>query len=118
MTGWQRSTALAALSIALVVAGCASAPAGPTPEVVALERRLQAAEARLDSLERFVAAVPAPPLRPRDEIEAHVRTLEARRAEMLLRYTPAHPAVREIDLSLRLLRLQLEVLDQAAKAPK
>jgi len=37
---------------------------------------------------------------------------------LLERYTDAHPAVREIDLSLRLLKLQLEMMDQAGKSAK
>lgn len=92
----------------------AATPPSPSPEVVALEQRLSQLEGRIELLERYVTAVPAPPLRSRDEIEQHIRTLESRRATLLQRYTPAHPEVRDVDLQLRLLRLQLAVLDQAA----
>lgn len=98
---------------ALALTACAAPPA-PSPEVVALEQRLSQLEGRVELLERYVTAVPAPPLRSRDEIEQHIRSLEARRATLLQRYTPAHPEVRDVDLQLRLLRLQLAVLDQAA----
>jgi hypothetical protein len=101
----------------LLLASCAGPPS-PSPEAVALERRLSALEARIERLERYATAVPAPPLRSRDEIVRHIETLEARRAELLQRYTPAHPDVREIDLQLRLRRLQLEVLDQAGQSSR
>jgi hypothetical protein len=48
----------------------------------------------------------------------NIEALESRRSALLERYTSAHPYVREIDLSLRLLRLQLEMLDQAKKVEK
>lgn len=109
--GGRRAAVLAASALGL--AACATPPS-PSPEVVALEQRLSQLEGRIELLERYVTAVPAPPLRSRDEIEQHIRTLESRRATLLQRYTPAHPEVRDVDLQLRLLRLQLAVLDQAA----
>lgn len=108
--GWRAAVLVAS---ALGLAACA-APSAPSPEVVALEQRLSQLEGRIELLERYVTAVPAPPLRSRDEIEQHIRALESRRATLLQRYTPAHPEVRDVDLQLRLLRLQLAVLDQAA----
>ena len=108
--GW-RAAVLAASALGL--AACATPPS-PSPEVVALEERLSQLEGRIELLERYVTAVPAPPLRSRDDIEQHIRSLEAKRAALLQRYTPAHPEVRDVDLQLRLLRLQLAVLDQAA----
>ena len=110
VSGW-RAAVLAASALGL--AACATPPS-PSPEVVALEQRLSQLEGRIELLERYVTAVPAPPLRSRDDIEQHIRSLEAKRAALLQRYTPAHPEVRDVDLQLRLLRLQLAVLDQAA----
>jgi len=57
-------------------------------------------------------------MRNRAEIVKNIQSLEQQRAELLMRYTPAHPNVREIDLSLRLLRLQLDFLDQANRVPQ
>jgi hypothetical protein len=102
----------------VLLTSCAQPPAAPTPEVRALEQRLQALEWRLESLERFVTALPAMPLRERAQIEQHIQSLEAQRKVLLERYTPAHPQVREVDLSLRLLRLQLEFLDRAERTPR
>jgi hypothetical protein len=77
-----------------------------------LEKRLQALEWRVEALERYITNLPSPPQRSRAEIEQNIQSLEAQRLVLLTRYTSAHPAVREIDLSLRLLRLQLEFLDR------
>lgn len=106
-----------ASAVALLLAACAAAPT-PSPEAVALEQRLSALEGRVERLERYATSVPAPPLRSRDEIVRHIEALEARRAELLQRYTAAHPDVREVDLQLRLRRLQLEVLDQAGQSSR
>ncbi len=104
---------------AALLTACAQPPASaPAPEMRALEQRLQALEWRVESLERFVTALPAVPLRERAQIEQHIASLEAQRKLLLERYTAAHPQVREVDLSLRLLRLQLEFLDRAEKTPR
>lgn len=55
------------------------------------------------------AQVPAPH-RPRAEIEEDIRSLEARRADLLTRYAPAHPDVRAVERRLSILRRQLEML--------
>lgn len=103
----------------LLSSACAQAPApAPAAETIALEQRLQTLEQRFDSLERYITNLPSPPLRSRDEIERNIQSLEARRTALLERYTSAHPLVREVDLSLRLLRLQLEMLDQAHRMAK
>lgn len=75
-------------------------------------------EDRVTTLERLLTALPSPPMRSRAEIARNIQTLEHKRADLLKRYTPAHPEVREIDLSLRLLRLQLDFLDQANRLPQ
>jgi predicted nucleic acid-binding Zn-ribbon protein len=98
-----------------LLGACAQQPA-TAPEYAALEQRLQNLERRFDALERYITNLPSPPQRSRAEIEKNVQSLEAQRATLLERYTSAHPAVREVDLSLRLLRLQLEFLDRAKAA--
>ena len=107
------------LTATLLLGACAQQPAAPqSPEAVAIEARLQSLEQRFDALERFLTNLPSPPLRSRAEIEKNIQSLESKRAALLERYTSAHPYVREVDLSLRLLRLQLEFMDQANAAPK
>lgn len=101
---------------ALLLAACAQPPP-PPPDLGSINQRLTRLEAQVDSLERLLTNLPSPPLRSRAEIVANVRALERQRAELLQKYTPAHPDVREIDLRLRLLRLQLEFLDRAPPAP-
>lgn len=54
------------------------------------------------------------PHRPREEIEADIRALEARRADLLTRYAPAHPDVRAVDRRLSILRAQLDMLKAQA----
>lgn len=85
------------------------------PDLASIDERLIRLGAQLDSLERAPTNLPSPPVRSRGEIVANVRALE--RAELLQKYTPAHPVVREIDLRLRLLRLHLGFLGQADQVP-
>jgi uncharacterized protein involved in exopolysaccharide biosynthesis len=103
----------------LTLAACAqpAAPA-PGPELAALQQRLQALEQRVDALERHLWNLPSAPNRSRGEIERNIKSLEAKRAALLERYTPAHPEIREIDLSLRLLKLQLQGMDAGGTNPK
>lgn len=83
-----------------------------------MQQRVQLLEQRVQVLERYIWNLPSPPLRNRDEIEKNIQSLEARRSALLQRYTDSHPEVREVDLSLRLLKLQLEMMDQAKKTAK
>ncbi len=116
-TRWRRRMAAAVAVLGL--AACAQTPPPPpSPELTALQQRLQALEQRIEVLERYIWNLPSPPNRSREEIERNIRSLEAKRAALLERYTNAHPEVREIDLSLRLLKLQLQMLDRAGKSPK
>ena len=116
-TGRRRT--LNAVAWLLLLGACAQQPtATPTPELVSIQQRLQLLEQRVEILERYIWNLPSPPLRSREEIERNIQSLEARRSALLERYTDSHPAVREIDLSLRLLKLQLEMMDQAKKAVK
>jgi hypothetical protein len=98
---------------------CAQQPASTTePQALADRQRLQLLEQRVEVLERYIYNLPSPPMRSRSEIEGNIRSLESKRAALLERYTDQHPAVREVDLSLRLLKLQLEMMDQAGKPAK
>jgi len=103
-------------AVALVV-GCAQPQPSP-PDLASINERLRRLEDRVTAIERLLTNLPSPPLRSRAEIVANIQALELRRAELLQRYTPAHPDVREVDLSLRLLRLQLDFLDQANRVPQ
>jgi hypothetical protein len=115
--GWFAGS-FAAIAL-LTLAACAqpAAPA-PPPELAAMQQRLQALEQRVDALERYIWNLPSPPNRSRGEIERNIKSLEAKRATLLERYTPAHPEIREIDLSLRLLKLQLQGMDAEGTNPK
>lgn len=113
----QRQRLLASLTPLLLLAACAQPPRpSSAPEPASVEQRLQALEWRFDALERYITNLPSPPLRSRAEVKRNIAALESKRTALLERYTAAHPLVREVDLSLRLLRLQIEMLDQAAKA--
>jgi hypothetical protein len=108
---------LQALAGLLVLGGCAQTPVStPGSELAAVQQRLQALEQRVEILDRRTANLPSAPLRSRDEIDKNIQSLEAKRATLLMRFTEQHPEVRETDLSLRLLKLQLDMMDQARKA--
>jgi hypothetical protein len=107
----------AGLIVSLLGAGCA-APEPPAPNLSSIEDRLRTLDDRVTAIERLLTNLPSPPMRSRAEIVKNIQSLELRRVDLLARYTPAHPDVREIDLSLRLLRLQLDFLDQANRVPQ
>jgi hypothetical protein len=109
---------MTALAWALLVTACAAPPPPPPPELPAIEERLRRLDERVTTLERLLTNLPSPPLRSRAEIVKNIQSLEKQRAVLLERYTPAHPDVREIDLRLRLLRLQLDMLDQVGRMPQ
>jgi hypothetical protein len=116
-TGKRRS--LKAVGWLLLLGACAQQPTStPAPEMVSIQQRLQVLEQRVEILQRYIWNLPSPPLRSRKEIELNIQSLESKRAALLERYTNSHPDVREIDLSLRLLKLQLELMDQSDKAAK
>ena len=113
---WRTLRVVACL---LLLGACAQQPAlTPPAEMVSVQQRLQVLEQRVEILERYIWNLPSPPLRSREEIEKNIQSLESKRSALLERYTNSHPEVREIDLSLRLLKLQLEMMDQAKKAAK
>jgi hypothetical protein len=105
-----------ALVSSLLMVGCAAPP--PAPDLSSIEERLRRLDDRITTLERLLTNLPSPPMRSRAEIVRNIKSLEQRRTELLVRYTPAHPEVRELDLSLRLLRVQLDFLDQANRVPQ
>ena len=114
-----RRRSLAAIAYLLLLSACAQQPASiPAPELVTLQQHLQLIEKRVEILERYIWNLPSPPQRNREEIERNIQSLESKRSALLERYTNSHPDVREIDLSLRLLKLQLEMMDRAKNAPK
>jgi hypothetical protein len=47
----------------------------------------------------------------REDIQTYVGQLEAERGRLLLRYTDQHPAIRDIDRQLLILRTQLRMLE-------
>jgi len=106
------------IGLVLMMVGCAAPPTPATNDSPSVEERLRKLEDRVTTLERLLTALPSPPMRSRDEIVRNIQSLEHKRADLLKRYTPAHPEVREIDLSLRLLRVQLDFLDQANRLPQ
>jgi hypothetical protein len=110
---------LTAVALVLLLGACAQPPASiPAPQMSADQQRVQLLGQRMEILERYIYNLPSPPLRRREEIENNIRSLESKRFTLLERYTDSHPAVRETDLSLRLLKLQLEMMDQAGKSAK
>lgn len=96
-----------AVCLGLMLAGCVTAPA-KTPEAAGAQVTAQ----RLDDLERRVQRLEGrppvqEPYRGREEIQAHIKALEAERAKLLLKYTDQYPAVRDIDRKLLILNEQL-----------
>jgi len=70
---------------------------------------------RLDDLERRMQRLEGrppvqPPYRNRQEIESQIKSLEEDRAKYLVKYTDQHPAVRDIDRKLLILREQLQMI--------
>jgi TolA-binding protein len=88
------------------------------PEPTALEQRLQKLEGRIESLERRDTIEPQAPYRSREEIAARIRALETERDTLLIQYTSAHPAVRDVDRRLRILREQIQMPDSGPSPPR
>jgi hypothetical protein len=98
------------LLLGLLLAGCAS------HEVVPPVAGQTTAEQRLTDLERRMQRLESRPLVEapygnREEIQARIGQLEAERGKLLLKYTEQHPAVRDIDRQLLILRAQLRMLE-------
>lgn len=79
--------------------------------------RERATQQRLDELERRVQRLEGrppveSPYRGREDVQAHIKTLEAERAKLLVKYTDQHPAVRDIDRRLLILNEQLGMLKE------
>jgi hypothetical protein len=96
--------------LVLLVSGCAvpqSVP--PTVEQATVNQRLDELERRVQRLEgRPVVEMP---YRGREEVQAHIKSLEAERARLLVKYTDQHPAVKDIDRRLLILNEQLRKLE-------
>ena len=72
-------------------------------------------EHRLSDLERRVERLESRPLidKPfgnQEEIQTRIDQLEAERIKLLIRYTEHHPAIRDINRNLMILREQLKML--------
>jgi len=100
------------VSLGLLLVGCNAHPAKP-PEVsgaVVTQQRLDDLERRMQRLEGRPPV--EAPYRNREEIQAHIKTLEAERAKLLVKYTDQHPAVRDIDRKLLILNEQLGMMKE------
>jgi hypothetical protein len=94
----------------VVLAGCGAQPPQQQADTPTLEQRLSDLERRMEILEARPGI--APPYRSKAEIEAHIEALEAERGQLLTRYLPQHPAIRDIDRMLQILDFQLQLLDK------
>lgn len=94
------------VALVLVLTACAAVPPEKS-EAPPLTQRVNALEERVERLE--ARPVIQPPLRSRAEIEAHIKSLEAERAKLLVDYLPQHPAIRDIDRRLDILNAQLKM---------
>lgn len=93
--------------LALALAACETVT--PANNAVSpLAQRVNELEHRVERLEARPAV--QPPLRSKEEIEAHITSLEAERAKLLVDYRPQHPAIRDIDRRLDILNAQLKML--------
>ena len=97
-------------SLGLLLAGCAAHEVVPPPAGPA------ATEQRLEDLERRVLRLESrppveAPYRNREEVQAGIDLLETERRKLRLKYTEQHPALRDIDRRLLILREQLRMLE-------
>ncbi|MCX7673924.1 MAG: hypothetical protein N2Z63_10095 [Thiobacillaceae bacterium] len=95
-------------AIVSVVVGCTGTLPAPQHRPAAeppqrLEERLQAMAQKYP--------VDEDPQRDPVQIRAQIAALEERRQALLLRYTPAHPAVVQLDRQLRILRERLSAAE-------
>lgn len=103
-------TSLALAALVGFLAGCASDPsASPAADnTKVMQHRLEDLERRVQRLESRPSV--EEPYRVREEIQAHIKRLEAERAKLLVKYTDQHPAVRDIDRRRLILNEQLQQL--------
>ena len=102
------SRSCTAVALAFALAGCGSN--GPLKtDTPSIEQRLLELERRMERLEARLAV--EPPYRSKAEIRAHIRELEAERSELMIRYLPQHPAIRDLDRRLGILDTQLKMLE-------
>lgn len=105
----NQASAMMPFLLAALLAGCATRePQRESGASGVLAQRLDDLERRMQRLEG------RPPLeapyRNRADIQAHIKQLEADRARLLVKYTDQHPAVRDIDRKLLILREQLGMM--------
>lgn len=106
----RKRRSLVYVALFLLLGACARQPM-QAPDTIAVDHRIKNLEGRVESLERRDTIAPYPPLRSREEIEAHIQSLESDRVRLLASYHVAHPDVRYVDRRLQLLKKQLEMLD-------
>jgi uncharacterized protein YceH (UPF0502 family) len=97
--------------LGLLLPSCASPPAKlpDAGEDLHTEQRLADLERRVQRLEgRPVVEMPH---QDREDVHAHIASLEAERARLLVKYTDQHPAVRDIERKLLILKEQLRKLE-------
>ncbi len=97
-----------ALAIAVALTAC-EAPAPARSAAPTLSQRMVELEHRVEMLEARPAV--HSPLRSKAEIKAHIESLEAERAKLLVDYLPQHPAIRDIDRRLDILNAQLKMAE-------
>jgi len=102
----SRSCLTVALAFALAACGANAAQKADTPP---LEQRVLELEHRIEMLEARPEV--KPPYRSKEEIQAHIKSLEAERGELLTRYFAQHPAIKDIDRRLEILNSQLKMLE-------
>jgi len=94
------------VALALALTACGTPPKADTPS---LEQRLFDLERRMERLEARPAV--QPPYRNKEEIQAHIKALEAERTKLLTDYHAQHPAIKDIDRRLEILNVQLRMLE-------
>jgi hypothetical protein len=111
MSRTRSNLLLYCMAIALAVALAACAPHAPRQrtDTPSQEQRLFDLERRMEKLE--ARPVVEPPYRNQVEIQAQIRELEEERGKLLIRYTPQHPAIKDIDRKLERLNSQLKMLE-------
>jgi hypothetical protein len=99
-----RSCLTTSLAFSLLACTTQTPPQADTPS---LEQRMFELERRMERLEARTWV--EPPYRSKAEIQAHIKTLQSERAELLTRYLDQHPEIRDIDRKLEILNNQLKM---------
>ncbi len=103
--------------LAAMLSGCATSEVDRRLE--ALEDRVDALAVKLESLERAQQAerdqtTPTPCINEK-EIRSQINVLRSERAKLSVKYTDAHPTMRELSRQIRYLEQRLERIDSTAE---